>query len=355
MNPAPPVTSTRSPTRRRLRGPPARATGRGPASSRIARGAAAAAARAASRRRSPAPPSRPNRRRSAPPPAGRTAPVGHEPEGIAWDAAAGLIAVGVREPPAVAFVDPSSPQGRCAGCPCRRRRATSPTTPPRATVLRPGRVGERTGRRPPARRRHGDQGRHPPPRRDLGRRRRLRRRRALRPGLASCARPPCRQDPPHPPPARRHRRGRRTLGRAGRGLGAGPPGLRRHSLKPLGSTPGRGRPQPHRRPRRPPPTSPTPRATRSSSTRSGRQPALLGKVAAPGTPYGLAIDRPPLPTLGHRNGDRPARRVLAARRTAAARRHLPDRAPAQLGRRRPPHRRGLRRRSRQRADRADHP
>jgi DNA-binding beta-propeller fold protein YncE len=41
-------------------------------------------------------------------PAGRTAPVGSEPEGIAWDAAANLIAVGVRQPPQVAFVDPES-------------------------------------------------------------------------------------------------------------------------------------------------------------------------------------------------------------------------------------------------------
>ena len=41
-------------------------------------------------------------------PAGRSAAVGTEPEGIAWDAAAGLLAVGVRRPAAVAFVDPRS-------------------------------------------------------------------------------------------------------------------------------------------------------------------------------------------------------------------------------------------------------
>jgi DNA-binding beta-propeller fold protein YncE len=41
-------------------------------------------------------------------PAGRSVRVGHEPEGVAWDAAAGLIAVGVREPSAVLFVDPST-------------------------------------------------------------------------------------------------------------------------------------------------------------------------------------------------------------------------------------------------------
>jgi DNA-binding beta-propeller fold protein YncE len=41
-------------------------------------------------------------------PAGRTAPVGSEPEGIAWDEKANLVAVGIRRPPAVAFVDPDT-------------------------------------------------------------------------------------------------------------------------------------------------------------------------------------------------------------------------------------------------------
>lgn len=41
-------------------------------------------------------------------PAGRTAPVGREPEGVVWDEAAGLVAVGVRQPAQVAFVDPES-------------------------------------------------------------------------------------------------------------------------------------------------------------------------------------------------------------------------------------------------------
>jgi DNA-binding beta-propeller fold protein YncE len=40
------------------------------------------------------------------PPTGRAAGVGHEPEGVAWDAAAGLVAVGLREPADLAFVDP---------------------------------------------------------------------------------------------------------------------------------------------------------------------------------------------------------------------------------------------------------
>jgi DNA-binding beta-propeller fold protein YncE len=41
-------------------------------------------------------------------PRGPSVAVGHEPEGVAWDAAAGLIAVGVRRPAQVVFVDPAS-------------------------------------------------------------------------------------------------------------------------------------------------------------------------------------------------------------------------------------------------------
>jgi DNA-binding beta-propeller fold protein YncE len=41
-------------------------------------------------------------------PAGRSAAVGGEPEGVAWDEAAGLIAVGIMHPPELAFVDPDS-------------------------------------------------------------------------------------------------------------------------------------------------------------------------------------------------------------------------------------------------------
>jgi hypothetical protein len=43
-------------------------------------------------------------------PAGRIVAVGREPEGVAWDAAAGLVAVGIREPPQVAFVAPDNLQ-----------------------------------------------------------------------------------------------------------------------------------------------------------------------------------------------------------------------------------------------------
>ncbi len=41
-------------------------------------------------------------------PAGRSVAVGNEPEGVAWDAAAHLVAVGVRNPAQVVFVDPRS-------------------------------------------------------------------------------------------------------------------------------------------------------------------------------------------------------------------------------------------------------
>jgi DNA-binding beta-propeller fold protein YncE len=42
----------------------------------------------------------------AEPPAGHAAGVGNEPEGIVWDARAGLLAVGLREPDELAFVEP---------------------------------------------------------------------------------------------------------------------------------------------------------------------------------------------------------------------------------------------------------
>jgi DNA-binding beta-propeller fold protein YncE len=42
------------------------------------------------------------------PPAGRVAGVGTEPEGLVWDAKAGLLAVGLREPAELAFVEPRS-------------------------------------------------------------------------------------------------------------------------------------------------------------------------------------------------------------------------------------------------------
>jgi DNA-binding beta-propeller fold protein YncE len=108
MKPAPPVTSTRSPIRGSLRG----ALGRALAVLAAALAAVGLVAcgggsgstasgprRAAEPADSPPPPTRP---------AGRSAPVGTEPEGVAWDAAAGLLAVGVRRPAAIAFVDPAS-------------------------------------------------------------------------------------------------------------------------------------------------------------------------------------------------------------------------------------------------------
>jgi DNA-binding beta-propeller fold protein YncE len=109
MKPAPPVTSTRSPIRGSLRGAlrPALA-GLGLALAALgllACGGSSSSSTASGPRRaaepadSPPPPTRP---------AGRSAPVGTEPEGVAWDAAVGLVAVGVRRPAAIAFVDPAS-------------------------------------------------------------------------------------------------------------------------------------------------------------------------------------------------------------------------------------------------------
>jgi DNA-binding beta-propeller fold protein YncE len=129
MNPAPPVTSTRSPIRRRLRkrlGALARRSAASPrhaVAGRRARLASAAlgvavvcagalGACGGSSGSSTTGPRRAAEPAESPPlraaPAGRSVRVGHEPEGVAWDAAAGLIAVGVREPSGVLFVDPST-------------------------------------------------------------------------------------------------------------------------------------------------------------------------------------------------------------------------------------------------------
>jgi DNA-binding beta-propeller fold protein YncE len=102
MNPAPPVTSTRSPTRRRLR-----VRHRGAAACLLAATAVAGCGGGgASAPRRAAEPAESPPLRSAP--SGASVAVGHEPEGVAWDAAAGLIAVGVRQPAQVVFVDPAS-------------------------------------------------------------------------------------------------------------------------------------------------------------------------------------------------------------------------------------------------------
>jgi DNA-binding beta-propeller fold protein YncE len=106
MKPAPPVTSTRSRTRRRLR------VGRRPLAA-VAVGLLAAAALSACGGGSGATaPRRAAEPAESPPlrdiPAGRSAAVGAEPEGVAWDAAESLVAVGIRRPPQVAFVDPES-------------------------------------------------------------------------------------------------------------------------------------------------------------------------------------------------------------------------------------------------------
>lgn len=102
MNPAPPVTSTRSPIRRRLR-----VGRRGAAACLLAATAVAGCGGGGTtQQRRAAEPAESPPLHSAP--AGRSAPVGSEPEGSAWDERAGLVAVGIRQPPQVAFVDPET-------------------------------------------------------------------------------------------------------------------------------------------------------------------------------------------------------------------------------------------------------
>jgi DNA-binding beta-propeller fold protein YncE len=106
MKPAPPVTSTRSPTRRRLRiGRRPLAAGAVALLAAVALSACGGGSGAAAPRRAAEPAESPPLRVD---PAGRSATVGSEPEGVVWDAAADLVAVGIREPPGVAFVDPES-------------------------------------------------------------------------------------------------------------------------------------------------------------------------------------------------------------------------------------------------------
>jgi DNA-binding beta-propeller fold protein YncE len=103
MNPAPPVTSTRSPISRRLRG-----RRRGAAAGLIVAAAVAGCgggSGTSTPRRAAEPAESPTLRVA---PTGASVAVGREPEGVAWDAAAGLIAVGVRQPAQVIFVDPTS-------------------------------------------------------------------------------------------------------------------------------------------------------------------------------------------------------------------------------------------------------
>jgi DNA-binding beta-propeller fold protein YncE len=102
------VTSTRSPTRRRLRVRRRRSLAAAAAAGTLAALAIAGCGGGSGTSTQP----RAAEPAVSPPlhatPAGRSAPVGSEPEGVAWDAAAGLVAVGIRQPPGVAFVDPAS-------------------------------------------------------------------------------------------------------------------------------------------------------------------------------------------------------------------------------------------------------
>jgi DNA-binding beta-propeller fold protein YncE len=117
MKPAPPVTSTRSPlTRRRLW---VGTTGVGAVAALVLAGAlfggcggGSSSTTSPGSATEPAKPKRAAEPAESPPltepPAGRTAGVGNEPEGLAWDPKASLLAVGLREPNELAFVDPSS-------------------------------------------------------------------------------------------------------------------------------------------------------------------------------------------------------------------------------------------------------
>jgi DNA-binding beta-propeller fold protein YncE len=117
MNPAPPVTSTRSPIRRSLRGrrrgaAADRPVGPGPRAAALALAAVAALLAGCGGGSATTAPKRAAEPAESPPlhvaPRGPSVAVGREPEGIAWDAAAQLIAVGVRQPAQVVFVDPES-------------------------------------------------------------------------------------------------------------------------------------------------------------------------------------------------------------------------------------------------------
>jgi DNA-binding beta-propeller fold protein YncE len=109
MNPAPPVTSTRSPTRRRLRvrrrAVAVAATGAGLVAIAVAGCGSGSSSTGAAPPRAAEPAESPPLHAA---PKGPSVAVGREPEGVAWDAAAGLIAVGVRQPAQVVFVDPKS-------------------------------------------------------------------------------------------------------------------------------------------------------------------------------------------------------------------------------------------------------
>ena len=128
-----------------------------------------------------------------------------------------------------------------------------------------------------------------------------------------------------------------------------------HSLKPLGPAPGRGRPQPHRRRPALQPTSPTPRATRSSSSRSAATRACSARPPRRGPPTGSRSTRVRSRLWVTDTATNRLTEYSTLGATAAPLATYPTvRQPNSVDRRRT-HRRGLRRRPRRRPDRADRP
>ena len=355
MKPAPPVTSTRSPIRRRLR--VRRARSPRPRRARRRRRLAGCGGGAAARAR-PAPRRRARRIAAAP----RRARRAH-----------------ARRSAANPRGSPGTRRRSCSrsGCATRRARLRRPARPsgrapgPAAGAAAPPRLRPRRGRRswsPPSRRTKllvvspgrrivtaTKVGTHPHDA-TVGRRQRLRRRRALRPGLGAAqtatSSRPCRPRTSRagsPPSAERWVALVAVSARVLQVYGV-------HSLKRARPAPGRGRAQPRRR-------RPALYAYVADTQgeqilvyRIGRHPRLVAEVAAPGTPYGLAIDPRRHRALGHRDRDAtgsPSSR-LAGRRPRRIATYPTVRQPNSVDSRRA-HRRGLRRRARRRADRADRP
>ena len=283
MKPAPPVTSTRSPIGRRICG------SLRPATTVALLGGLAALAAACGGggfRRAAEPAAAPPLTRE---PAGRTRAIGGEPEGLAFDAAAGLLAVGLRQPHgALAFVDPDTLATR-ARVPLPAAPRHLAYAPAEAAVLVPAESADRVLEVTPDGVRSRSQGRHPPPRRRRDRPPRLRRRRALRPGLGPAPRP-ARSDLAGAAPAGRDRRLRPPLRRPRRRLRARPAGLRRRQRRASWAQVDAG-------------VGPTHVVgsgyvafvadTEGDAVRKfavGAHPVQTEVVPAPGAPYGIAVD-----------------------------------------------------------------
>ncbi len=108
MKPAPPVTKTRPSIRRRI-WTPALLTALAASAAALLSGCGGGGDSAAKPRRAAEPADSPPLRAR---PAGTVAGLGNEPEGLAFDRRASLLAVGLRDPDRLAFVDPRDLAGR---------------------------------------------------------------------------------------------------------------------------------------------------------------------------------------------------------------------------------------------------